>query len=180
MAKEQRDELSVATMYTAESDHYPEQQPHGPYLDKFFPDVYSLLAKTNSRIRQIYKEVDLPSDLIELVCVRASQLNGCATCLSIHVPAARAAGVSDIKLDVLAAWRETDLFNPAERAALELCETLTLLPEGQRSADAPLRAMSVFAEEQVAALEWCIVLINTFNRISIASGHPPVRNSRRK
>lgn len=148
---------------------------HGPYLDKFFPEVYKSLNKVAGQIRKIYPDVDLSTALIELISVRASQLNGCAACLSIHVPAARRAGVSEAQLDVLPAWREVDLFDDQEKAALELCEELTLLPPGRRHADAAVRAGRYFAEEQVAALEWAIIMINTYNRISIASGHPPLR-----
>lgn len=153
---------------------YPATLPGGPYLDKFFPEVYSALGKVNGQLKKVYADVDLSADLLELALVRASQLNGCSACLSIHVPRARRAGVSQTKLDVLASWRETDAFSPHERAALELAETITLMPPGVRKADAPLKAMEIFTEEQVAALEWAIIMINTYNRISIFSGHPPL------
>lgn len=155
------------------SPSYPQRMDHGPYLDKFFPDVYSALGKANSQLKRIYQDVDLSPDLIEIALVRASQLNGCSACLSIHVPRARRAGVSQNKLDVLASWRETDAFTPHERAALDLAETITLMPAGTRKADAPVKAMEIFTEEQVAALTWAIIMINAYNRISIFSGHPP-------
>lgn len=156
-----------------ESRSYPEELPHGPYLDKFFPDVYKALGRVNVELRRVYREVDLSDDLLELALVRASQLNGCTACLSVHVPRALKAGVSQEKVDVLASWRETDAFSPAERAALDLAETMTLMPAGIRKAEAPLKAMEIFAEEQVAALEWAIIMINSYNRLSIFSGHPP-------
>ena len=106
-----------------------------PYLDKFYPDVYKALTDVSRKLNMLYPDVELPKSLIELVAVRVSQINGCGTCLSIHVPAARKAGVPDNKLD-----------------ALPACQ--------------------IFAEEQVAALEWSIIMINAFNRVSIASGHP--------
>lgn len=147
------------------------RSPHGPYIDKFFPEPYKQLREVTKSLRKIYPEVDLPDSLIELVNVRVSQINGCGTCLSIHVPQARRAGVPEKKLDALAAWEMVDEFSTEERAALQLAESLTLLDrrEGHRAAVA---ACSVFAEEQVAALEWAIVMINAFNRVSIASGHP--------
>lgn len=155
------------------SSSYPEKLPHGPYLDRFFPEVYSALGKVNGQLRRVYKDVDLPPELLELALVRASQLNGCTACLSVHVPRARRAGVSQEKLDVLASWRETDAFTPHERAALDLAETMTTMPAGVRKSAAPLKTMEIFTEEQVAALEWAIILINTYNRISIFSGHEP-------
>lgn len=156
------------------SPRYPETLPHGPYLDKYFPDVYRALNAASATLRTVYPEVDLPDALIELVSVRASQLNGCPACLSIHIPKALRVGVPQATIDVLAAWRETDRFSPAERAALELTEAITLLPAGERHADTPLKALEIFAEEQVAALEWAVIMINTYNRLSIFSGHPPL------
>lgn len=157
------------------SKNYPEELSHGPYLDKFFPDVYKALGRVNVELRRVYKEVDLSDDLLELTLVRCSQLNGCTACLSIHVPRARKAGVSQEKLDALPSWRETDAFSPSERAALDLAETMTLMPAGIRKADAPRKTMEIFAEEQVAALEWAIIMINSYNRLSIFSGHPPAK-----
>ncbi|GAB3945044.1 carboxymuconolactone decarboxylase family protein [Corynebacterium tapiri] len=147
---------------------------HGPYLDKIFPDLYSALGKVNGQVKRLIKEVDLDPALVELALVRASQINGCAACLSIHVPRARRLGVAETKLDILPSWRETDVFNLEERTALELAEHITLMPAGVRKADAAVDALQVFAEEQVAVLEWAIVMINSYNRLSIMSGHPPL------
>ncbi|MDO5670673.1 MAG: carboxymuconolactone decarboxylase family protein [Corynebacterium sp.] len=143
-----------------------------PYLDKFYPEVYKSLTEVSKKLNTLYPDVDLPKALIELVAVRVSQINGCGTCLSIHIPAARKAGVPDNKLDALPAWRMVAEFTDKEKAALELAETLTLLPGGQDNSRAALPACEIFAEEQVAALEWSIIMINAFNRVSIASGHP--------
>lgn len=146
---------------------------HGPYLDKFFPEIYASLVKVRNEVRKLYAEVDLDPKLAELVFVRASQLNRCTTCLSIHVPQARKIGVDQRKIDLLPAWREArDVFTAPELAALELCESLTLLPEAEINNRAAIVACTALAEEQVAVLEWSIIMINTFNRISIASGHP--------
>lgn len=144
---------------------------HGPYIDKFFPEPYKNMLELTKTLRKIYPDVDLPTSLIELVNVRVSQINGCGTCLSLHVPAARRAGVPEKKLDALAGWQMVDEFTVEEKAALQLAESLTLL-ESHEGHLAARTACSVFAEEQVAALEWAIIAINAFNRISIASGHP--------
>lgn len=143
-----------------------------PYLDKFYPEIYRALNDVNKKLREVYPDVELPKSLIELIAVRVSQINGCGTCLSIHLPAARKAGVPEKKLDALPAWRMVDVFSRRERAALELAETLTTLPTGQDNSLAGAIACDVFAEEQVAALEWAIIMINTYNRLSIASRHP--------
>lgn len=145
--------------------------PHPPYIDKFFPEPYKALLDVTAKLRKIYPEVDLPTSLIELVNVRVSQINACGTCLSMHIPQALRAGVPEWQLDALPAWRMVYEFDEKERAALELAESLTLLGEG-KGHTAGLAACEVFAEEQVAALEWAIVMINAFNRVSIASAHP--------
>ncbi|ANE04597.1 carboxymuconolactone decarboxylase family protein [Corynebacterium crudilactis] len=144
---------------------------HGPYIDKFFPEPYKNMLELTKTLRKIYPDVDLPTSLIELINVRVSQINGCGTCLSVHVPAARKAGVPEKKLDALAAWQMVDEFSEQEKAALQLAESLTLLNSREGHLAARI-ACDVFAEEQVAALEWSIIAINAFNRISIASGHP--------
>lgn len=143
-----------------------------PYLDKFYPEIYRALNDVNRKLREIFPDVELPTSLIELLAVRVSQINRCGTCLSIHLPAARQAGVPEKKLDALPAWRMVDEFSKQERAALELAETLTVLPMGQDNSRAGATACDVFAEEQVAALEWAIIMINSYNRLSIASRHP--------
>lgn len=146
-------------------------KPHPPYIDKFYPAVYKQLVAVSAELRKIYPEVDLPLSLVELVNVRVSQINGCSTCLSLHIPQAIKAGVPQWQLDVLSAWRMVPDFTKQERAALELAESLTLLEDG-KGHTAGLIACDVFAEEQVAALEWAISVINAFNRVSIASAHP--------
>ena len=147
--------------------------PVGPQLDQELRDVFLAQGKAASLLGKKYAEVELPEALVELTMVHASQLNGCAACLTTHVPAARKAGVSQEKLDILPAWREVDVFDAQEKAALELCEALTLLPRGRRHADAPVQAAEHFTDGQLVALEWAIIMINTYNRISIASGHGP-------
>ena len=87
--------------------------------------------------------------------------------------ASREAGVSQERLDLLPAWHELDAFGDPERAALRLAETLTRLDDGDERAAATAAATDHFSDEQLSALEWTIVLINAFNRVSIASHHQP-------
>ncbi|MDN6354339.1 MAG: carboxymuconolactone decarboxylase family protein, partial [Corynebacterium sp.] len=76
-----------------------------PYIDKVHPSVYKTMNGAVLAARTVYGEVDLPMSLIELVNVRVSQINGCPTCLSVHVPAARDAGLEQRVLDLLPSWR---------------------------------------------------------------------------
>lgn len=144
-----------------------------PQLDRIQKDVYRQLVRTAVSSREASTAAGLDESLLEQVNVRVSQINGCAACLSTHVPAARKAGVSQGRLDLLAAWRELDGFGGPERAALRLAETLTRLDDVGERAAALEEAAEHFNEEQLAALEWTIVLINSFNRVSIASHHQP-------
>ncbi len=112
--------------------------------------------------------------LIELINTRVSQINGRHTCLSIHVPAARKAGVERLKLDVLAAWRESHIFDDRERAAPLIAESLTNLDVPVDRDEIAAEAARHLSTEQIAAVEWIATMINAFNRISIASNHPTV------
>ncbi|MBB0998369.1 MULTISPECIES: carboxymuconolactone decarboxylase family protein [Dietzia] len=144
-----------------------------PQLDRTQREVYKRFVRTAVASREASGEAGLEESLLELVNVRVSQLNGCAACLATHVPAARKAGVSQDRLDLLPAWREIDAFGDQERAALRLAETLTRLDDAEERAAAIAAAADHFSDEQLSALEWTIVLINAFNRVSIASHHQP-------
>lgn len=143
-----------------------------PYIDKEHPEVYKALGKAAAASRAASNEAGLGDDTIELVNVRVSQINGCPTCLSIHLPKARKAGVKQSTLDVLPAWREAAPFTEEQRAALLLAESLTVIdPTIDRDA-VNARAAAHLTTAQIAAVEWTTTLINAFNRVSIASGHP--------
>lgn len=143
-----------------------------PQLDRV-REVYKQLVRSAVASREASTEAGLDEGLLELVNVRVSQINGCAACLATHVPAARKAGVAQRRLDLLAAWRELDAFGDQERAALRVAETLTRLDDADERAAAIAAASEHFDDDQLAALEWTIVLINAFNRVSIASHHQP-------
>lgn len=145
-----------------------------PYLDKSHPDTYKALVKVASESRAAANAAGLDDALIELINTRVSQINGCARCLSTHAPAARKAGVPARKIDLLPAWREIeDLYSDTERAGLHLAESLTLLGGSSDRGRAAEIASDVLSTQQISAIEWTVILINAFNRLSIASGHPP-------
>ncbi|MEE2037549.1 carboxymuconolactone decarboxylase family protein [Nocardiopsis sp. CT-R113] len=146
-----------------------------PYIDKEHPEVYKAAVKAAAASRAAAHEAGLGDDTIELINIRVSQINGCSTCLSIHFPRARKAGVEQSTLDVLPAWREVDSFTDQQKAALELAESLTVIdPTIDRQA-LNARAAAHLTTAQISAVEWTATLINAFNRVSIASGHPVLR-----
>ena len=114
------------------------------------------------------KESGIEQKLIELVKVRASQMNGCAFCLNMHVVEAREAGERDERLHVLAAWRESPYFTERERAALAWTEALTRLDQGHVPDEVFETASAEFNELELANLTAAIVTINAWNRIAIA------------
>ena len=105
--------------------------------------------------------------LIELVLMRASQLNGCAYCLDMHSKDARAAGETEQRLYVLQAWREAPFYSDRERAALALCEAVTRLDAHGVSDEVYEAARAQFSEKELGDLNMAVILINAWNRIAI-------------
>jgi AhpD family alkylhydroperoxidase len=112
--------------------------------------------------------------LLELIKLRASQINGCAHCIHMHITALRKRGVEEMKLYLLTAWRESSLFTPRERAALGWAEALTRVAEkGAPDADYTRFAFE-FTEEEQVQLTYAIGAINVWNRLQVGfrTGHP--------
>lgn len=110
----------------------------------------------------------LEHSLIELVKMRASQINGCAYCLDMHFKDATAAGETPQRLYLLDAWRETKFYSERERAALAWTEALTLVTDGHVPQDVYEKARRHFNEAELANLSLAIVAINGWNRLQIA------------
>jgi AhpD family alkylhydroperoxidase len=135
-----------------------------------FPEAFQQLIGLQKIVTDAATEAGLEPKLVELVRIRASQLNGCAFCMDMHSRAARQKGEDDRRLDVLSAWRETTLFTERERAALALTESMTRLPEFRDVPDDVYDpAAELFDERQLRVLVWTIAVINTFNRFGVTS-----------
>jgi len=149
-------------------------------IDKQTPQVYRAYIEVAKAVRRATRDVGLDRTLVELVNVRVSQINGCATCLNRHVADAIAAGESTQRLAVLPAWRDTTLFSNKEQAALTLAESITTLPDARTQDQDYADARRHLSAEELSAIAWVAVTINAFNRISIVSRHtvtpeaPPV------
>jgi len=123
---------------------------------------------------QVVTESPLSTTVQELVRIRASQINGCGFCTDMHTKDALAAGETQLRLNLVAAWRDAAVFTDAERAALALTE------EGTRIADAATgvsdevwqAARKHFDDEQLAALIAEIAVINAWNRLNVIAGTP--------
>ncbi len=103
-----------------------------------------------------------------LVTVRASQINACGFCLDMHVKEAKIMGERELRVHHIAIWRESALFTPRERAALEWTEALTTLSAQGVSDEIYGRARTHFSEEELSDLSFLVVAINGWNRLNVA------------
>ena len=116
----------------------------------------------------------LPAATQELVKIRASQINGCAACTDMHTKDAAHAGETQVRLNLVAVWREASVFTEAERAALELTEQGTRLADaaGGVTDEAWAAAAKHYDEDQLVALVCLIAVINAYNRVNVITRQP--------
>jgi AhpD family alkylhydroperoxidase len=125
-------------------------------------------AKAMYGLEHFVHNSGLESGLIELVKMRASQINGCAYCLDMHSKDARAAGETEQRLYALNAWRETPFYTDRERAALEWTESLTLVSQNLVPDEVYESVKKQFSEEELVSLSMAVVAINGWNRLAIS------------
>jgi AhpD family alkylhydroperoxidase len=124
-------------------------------------------------MEKFVRECGLEAPLLELMRLRASQINGCAYCIDMHTKDARAAGETEQQLYTLSVWHETPFFTDRERAALEWTETVTQVAQTHVPDDVFERVRKQFTETELANLTLAIVAINGWNRLAIAFRMPP-------
>ena len=137
--------------------------------------LYELVPSLREGLIGIGKAVErsgLDRKLIELVKIRASQINGCAFCLKMHTADARRLGESEERIYLLYAWREAPCYSAKERAALAWTEAVTRLAGGVPD-EVFEEARAQLSEEELANLTAAVAVINAWNRISIACRFPP-------
>ena len=114
------------------------------------------------------KEGAIEEPIRNLVSIRTAQLNGCTFCLDMHVKQAKIQGERELRLYHLAAWRESTLFIPRERAALAWTEVLTKLPEHGVPDDIYERVRAQLSEKELSDLTFSVMAINAWNRVNVA------------
>ena len=135
------------------------------------PDAYDIVAA----LGQAAARAGMDKQLLELVKLRASQINGCAFCVQFHILQAEGLGIAADKLNLLVVWREAPLFSARERAALAWTEALTLLTQGV-SDEVYAQAAAEFSEKELAYLTSAVASINVWNRFGVAyRWTPPAR-----
>jgi AhpD family alkylhydroperoxidase len=136
---------------------------------KVAPGVYEAMFGLGNYLRKS----GLEESLVNLICLRASQINGCAYCLDMHWKDLRAAGENEQRLYGLDAWEESPYYSERERAALAWTEAVTDLREGHVSDEVYEQVRKVFTEKELADLTFAIVMINGWNRLNIAARTVP-------
>jgi AhpD family alkylhydroperoxidase len=144
----------------------PKLSRERPVMNQSTIRLYGLLSRLES-------EIKLDATVRELVKVRASQINRCVFCIDMHWKDARGAGESEERLYSLAAWRESPLYSERERAALALCEAITLIDSAGVPDDVWEQAAEWFQPEEMAHLVFAITAINSWNRLTIAARTEP-------
>jgi AhpD family alkylhydroperoxidase len=140
-------------------------------FERLAPDAYNMVRE----LSQIAAKAGLDKQLLELVKLRASQINGCAFCVQFHILQAESLGVSADKLNLVVVWREAPQFSARERAALAWTEALTSLTAGVGD-EVYAQASAEFSETELTYLTSAIAAINAWNRYGVAYRWiPPAR-----
>lgn len=131
-------------------------------------DYFTQSATISKKYLDFSMAFRIDETLAILIDIRASQLNGCAFCLDMHVKQAKIHGERELRLHHVAIWRESPLFTPRERAALAWTEALTrIAPEGISDA-AYAEMREHFSEQELSDLTWRVAAINGWNRMNVA------------
>ena len=141
-------------------------------IGQVYPDAYKAMFELSKQASAAAAEAGLDPRLMELVKIRASQLNGCAFCLRMHTADAVKHGETADRLAVLPGWWESQYFSETEQAALQIAERVTLIGDPGHLRDRGVDPEAVLDGKQIAAVTWLVVVINSWNRIAIASHYP--------
>jgi AhpD family alkylhydroperoxidase len=140
-----------------------------PRFNMFGNELGATFAKRFANASMVIANSPLPKSTQELMGLRASQINGCGWCVDIHTKEAAAAGESALRINLVAAWRETTVFTEAEQAALALAEEGTRLADaGQGVSDETwARVRKHYDDDQIAAMVCLVAMINAANRLAV-------------
>ena len=138
-------------------------------FNMFDNEIAAKFAKRFAHAGLVIAQSPLPKSTQELVSLRASQINGCGWCIDMHTKEAAAAGETPVRLNLVAAWRESTVFTEAERAALALAEEGTRLADAHHgvSDETWAQVRRHYDEDQAAALVCLVAMINAANRMAV-------------
>jgi AhpD family alkylhydroperoxidase len=140
-----------------------------PRIDLFTNELGAKFAKRFANAAMVIDQSPLPKSTQELVSLRASQINGCGWCVDMHTKEAAAAGETAVRLNLVAAWRESTVFTEAEQAALALAEEGTRLGDANHgvSDETWAQVRKHYDDDQTVALVSVVALINAANRLAV-------------
>jgi AhpD family alkylhydroperoxidase len=154
--------MNVHTELTAK---VPPAKAAGPRVNYF--EQSPELVKKLTELQLATRASAIEESIRDLVAIRASQINGCAFCLDMHVKQAKIHGERELRLYHLASWRDSTLFAPRERAALAWTEVLTRLPEQGVADEIYDRVRTQLSEKEISDLAVIVAIINSWNRLNI-------------
>ncbi|MFI8944275.1 carboxymuconolactone decarboxylase family protein [Streptomyces syringium] len=143
--------------------------PQRVNIGKQHPASYKALIALSQEVEEATATAGLDPLLIELLKIRASQINGCAFCLRMHTRDALERGENPDRIAVLPGWEETGYFSETERAALRLTEAVTHVSDGNVSDEDYNAAAAHLTADQISAIAWLAIVMNAFNRVAITS-----------
>lgn len=144
-----------------------------PAIGTVFPEAFKAQAGLTQAIWRKGEEAGVGRDLIELVYLRCSQLNGCAFCLDVHYREGIKAGLSELKASVVPAWREAHgIFSEEEQAALAIAEIASDPIKVPFTEEEYMEAVDVLGEDRAAVLGWAAICMNGWNRMHALSATP--------
>jgi AhpD family alkylhydroperoxidase len=135
-----------------------------PNYPKVSPEAFKAMLALSAAT----KNSGLDAKLLELVKIRASQINGCAYCLDMHTQDARALGETEQRIHLVSVWREAPFYTDRERAALAWTEAVTKVAETQVPDDVYNEVRAHFSEKEAVDLNWAVVTINAWNRLAVS------------
>ena len=140
-----------------------------PRLNLFDNKIGGKFARRFANTAMVLQQSPLPTSTQELVSLRASQINGCGWCVDIHTKEAAAAGETTLRINLVAAWRETTVFTEAEQAALALAEEGTRLADADQgvSDETWAQVRKHYDDDQIAAMVSLVAMINAANRLAV-------------
>lgn len=126
------------------------------------------LSKKLYEMSQTLQSSSLKREILDLANIRASLINGCAFCIDMHVKEAKIHGERELRVHHIPVWRESSLFSPKERAALEWVETVTELSKQGVPDEVYERVREQFSEKEITDLTYAIAVINSWNRLAVS------------
>ncbi|QDF28802.1 carboxymuconolactone decarboxylase family protein [Halarcobacter anaerophilus] len=142
---------------------------HRINLKKEVFSMYEKLSSMEEELKKLILDAKIEEGFFHLLKLRASQINKCAYCVRLHTKDALSCGETIERISVIPAWEETEYFSSKERACLALVEEITTISEKQVPKEVYEEAIETLTKDEIVAVEWLAIVINSWNRLAISS-----------